>query len=46
MNQKAIHIGGCIWGATMLGAAFAGYAGAAVGAAFGLLVGLAAVRSL
>jgi hypothetical protein len=46
MDVKAIHIGGCLFSATLIGAAFAGYAGAAVGAAFGLVVGLAAVSSM
>lgn len=45
LNVTAIHLGGCFFAATMLGAAVYGVWGALVGACLGLLIGAFAAFS-
>lgn len=39
LNNTAIHLGGCFFAATMIGAAVTGIWGAVVGACVGLIIG-------
>ena len=45
LSNAAVHLGGCFFAATMLGAAVRGIWGAVVGACLGLLFGVVAVFS-
>lgn len=45
VNATAMHVGGCLFAAAMIGGAVYGFVGAIVGAAFGVFVGTAAAMS-